>query len=254
MDSLNQIKLYLISINNVFNTQKNEQIRYKFNHSQIATPLLKWENGKKVSYAIQFIIKDKGIFFQVGDWSIPYTIYGKACPMLDIGIAPQGITRFIFRKFDLDKPELVGIVKDSKQIEFRDIHRDFYNAALEPNKDIALLNINRLIHFGANVTVPFEKGQQAIHAATKVGNIEVVLALLRTGADINAQDDRGYTPLHIAAELAYEGFIEELINVGAHINVTSHLNWTALHVASEKGYVNTIKNLLKVRDRTMPGP
>lgn len=125
---LNQIKTQLININNLPHYKPSEQIRCNFTGSIMETPFLGWKSNRRVSYAIQY--RKKGFYSQVSDWSIPYTLSNKAFPNLDIGIAPEGTTRFIFRKFDSDRPELVGIVEDRNKIEFKDMHRDFYNLFL----------------------------------------------------------------------------------------------------------------------------
>ena len=243
IEYLNQIKSHLVTINSLPISKPTEQIKYDFSTSSIKTPFMKWQDRKQVHYAMQY--ESKGFYSQVGDWSLPYTIHEKACPTLDIGIAPEGMTRLIFRKFAGDKPELVAIVENSNQTEFRDIHRDFYNLASEPNEVIAKRDMSSLISDGSRSTAIFDKGRQAIHAAAETGNIRIILAVMEKGANINAQDMNGYAPIHIAAERGYENFIKDLIIHGAAVNATTHLNQTALHIAAAKGHVNTLQNLLQ---------
>lgn len=243
IDSFKQIKSQFMGINNLPNNKVSELIRYNFTDSAIKTPLLEWRSGKKVSYAVQYM--NKGIYSQVSDWSVPYTITTKACPKLNIGTAPQGVTRFIFRRFDSEKPELVGNIVNSNQTEFRDIHRDLYNAVLEANEEIALWNIATLIDDGAKANFFFEKGRQAIHAAAQTGNIKTILNLVEKGSDINAQDANGYTVLHVAAELGYEHLVTGLINHSSNINITTYAGWTALHLAAEKNHIGVIEIFLQ---------
>lgn len=242
IDNFNQIKPNLFEISNLSYSKPSEQIKYEFAHATIETPFLAWKTGRKVSYAIQY--RNNNIYSQVGDWSNLYTLSEKACPELEIGTAPQNTTRFIFRKFDSDKPELVGIIKSGTQKKFKDIDRDVYNLALEENEETTEQDIKKLLDKGANPRAHFEQGRQPIHAATQSSNLPAVKALLRGGVDINAKDAKGYTPLHIAAKLGYENFIKELITLGAEVNALSNLNQTGLYFAVEEGHLATVISLL----------
>ena len=177
---------------------------------------------------------------------MPARVYKKANPLLDIGTDPGGRTRLIFRKFDNDKPELVGIVEDSDQKEFRDINRDLYNAVLEPNEDMAIDEMEVFLVNGADINARYERGRQAIHAAAENGNSNIMLTLKNRGANINARDTNGYAPIHVAAGVGYENFIKDLVANGADVNAKTSLGRTALHVAAEKGHVNSVANLMQI--------
>ncbi len=242
INALNQIKSELVAVKNLSEDRPTEQIKFDFSKSAIKTPFGVWEDRRRVSYAIQF--KDDWFGYPVGDWSIPYRVYGKANPTLDIGIDPKGRTRLIFRRFDSNKPELVGIVKDSNQNTFKDINRDLYNAASEPNEELAIDEIKVLIKNGADVQAIYEQGRQAVHAAARSGSLNVTLTLKENGANIHAKDANGYAPIHVAAEAGYEKFVIELMVHGADINAKTHLNWTPLHIAAYQGHVATVANLI----------
>ncbi|MBD0392042.1 ankyrin repeat domain-containing protein [Wolbachia endosymbiont of Pentalonia nigronervosa] len=245
IDILNSIKSKIAAVNNLSQDKPTEKVKYNFSSSRINTPIGKWEDKRMVSYAVQF--HSNGTYYQIGEWSIPYAIRGKANPSLDIGTDPQGRTRLIFRKFDNDIPELVGIVTNSNQREFRDINRDLYNAVLEPNEDVAIDGMRVFLTNGADINARYERGGQAIHAAAENGSSRIIHILKNTGADINAIDINGYAPIHIAAEMGYENFIQNLISNGANINAKTDLGDTALHIAAEKGHVNTVKNLMRIK-------
>ncbi|HCE59836.1 MAG TPA: hypothetical protein DEQ74_03345 [Wolbachia sp.] len=166
IDYLSSVKSQLIEISVLSQEKPARKIKYDFSNSQVNTPIGKWQDGRKVSYAVQF--QDNDTYYPIGEWSTPYTVYGKANPLLDIGSDPQGRTRLIFRKFDNDKPELVGIVEDSNQREFRDISRDFYNAASEPNENMAINEMEILLENGANVNARYKKTDRQFMLLQKV--------------------------------------------------------------------------------------
>lgn len=54
----------------------------------------------------------------------------------------------------------------------------------------------------------------AMHEAAKVGNVDILMLLLRNGGQVNQKDVSGGTPLAVAAEHSHYHIIEILLNCG----------------------------------------
>jgi len=80
---------------------------------------------------------------------------------------------------------------------------------------------------------------------SKIGDADIVGALIVAGADTNAAEDDGWTALHWAAEGGYADIIKLLINAGADVNSRSVTGWTPLHSAACGGDVVATAVLLE---------
>lgn len=73
--------------------------RLNFPENPLQTPIGQWMDHRKVRYAL-LLIHDDGIS-RLAEWSEPFVIYGKACPILEIPLidAPQrnNTMRFVYR-------------------------------------------------------------------------------------------------------------------------------------------------------------
>ncbi|WP_010598965.1 ankyrin repeat domain-containing protein [Rickettsiella massiliensis] len=224
-----------------------QQLSYDFSVSSIMS-FDPWRSKQKISYAMQYKDQSKDIYYQISDWSPPYSLSNKANPRIDIGRGQQNMTRLIYRKFDQDNPELVAVVEDPNKTYFRDVDKDFYNAALEPHKDIARKMGEFYITQGANPTATFEKGRQAIHAAAKSASIENVLMVIKFAGRniINVRDANGYTSICIAAKLSNNAFFQGLLMLGADINLKTNTGQTPLSIAAERGDDVLVKEILSL--------
>lgn len=93
-----------------------------------------------------------------------------------------------------------------------------------------------------------------IHAATFMGNLEVIDQHIEAGSDLNKKDQYGSTPLTIAATFNKTEVALALINAGADLNMLSADGSTPLHTSAffcrieiveallEKGADKTIRN------------
>nr|AAD33043.1 alpha-latrocrustotoxin precursor [Latrodectus tredecimguttatus] len=211
---------------------------------RIETPILKWTPGTVVKYAIQY--EQDGKYSKISKWSNPITVQRLANPYITIDKDRRN--RLVFRQFGNEKPELISIL-DSSQNEFRDIHRDLYNAAQMPYKETALGICRKLIDSGAQVGASFEMGRKSIHASATAGNDDVArLLLAKNNGLLNVPDKNGYTPLHIASERKNNDFVKFLLEKGADVNVRTFANeLTPLHLAARQDFTIIVKTLMEKR-------
>lgn len=247
VNSLHFVALKLQKIILPIDLDRPEKIRNRpnFSKSKIDIPLEAWTNGTKISYAIQ--CKRNNTYSKIGEWSDPVFVSTKACPLLKIPVDSQRRTRLIYRKFNDNKPELVGAIADSFQTDFRDINRDVFNAAMNSNEETGKLEIEILLKNGANLYELYENSRRALHAAAQSGNTQVAdfLLLKNNTMNVNVRDDEGFSPIYIASEAGYDDFVKFLLNKEANVNIKTNLKQLApLHIVAYNGYTSTIKTLL----------
>lgn len=80
-----------------------------------------------------------------------------------------------------------------------------------------------LIAQGAWVEQICRKKWTAMHEAAKVGNVEILMLLLRNGGRVNHRDVAGVTPLAVAAEHGHLHITEILLNCGQSEDKTAGL-------------------------------
>jgi ankyrin repeat protein len=107
--------------------------------------------------------------------------------------------------------------------------------------EIAKLLLSR----GANVNARTKKGTTTLHAATQVGYVKVVQAVLEYNADVNCTVNTDVTPLHIAANKGHLEIVELLLKFGADIDRKDEYGRTALHIASEEGHEQIVIAVLE---------
>lgn len=77
-----------------------------------------------------------------------------------------------------------------------------------------------LVTYGAWVEQVCRKKWTAMHEAAKVGNVDILMLLLRNGSRVNQRDVSGVTPLAVAAEQGHFHITEILLNCGQ-----SQISW-----------------------------
>lgn len=75
-----------------------------------------------------------------------------------------------------------------------------------------------LVSHGAWVEQLCQKRWTAMHEVAKVGNVDILMLLLRAGGRVNQKDVMGVTPLAVAAEHGHLHTTEILLNCGEFIN------------------------------------
>ncbi|KAH9406668.1 hypothetical protein TYRP_013651 [Tyrophagus putrescentiae] len=225
------------------------KVRLDFSKSKIKTPVMDWDKGKRVRYAIQFYGRDnQTVPSMVSEWSPPYTVSKHACPLVTrIPLDVYNRIRIIYRQINNDRPKLVAVLNNSLVTDFIDIHRDLYDAAGEPNEVLSLTNTKWLLGAKANPNAFFENERRAIHNAVENENAAVVKALLKSKASANVSDTNGFSPLHLATSANNLPIVQMLIGSGANVNaqtIAASLGVAPLHIAAYKGLPEISKLLL----------
>lgn len=87
-----------------------------------------------------------------------------------------------------------------------------------------------LVANGAWVEQVCRKKWTAMHEAAKVGNVDILMMLLRNGGRVNHKDVLGVTPLSVAAEHGHFHVTEILVNCGQSEGLeTVNLYYSAIH-------------------------
>ncbi len=90
---------------------------------------------------------------------------------------------------------MAATITDPTVTSFRDIDRELFNAAMEPNEELASKEIEKYLKLQANVNAVFEKGRGPMHMAAQNGNVALVKKLKLKKAKVDIKDYNGYVTL-----------------------------------------------------------
>lgn len=109
--------------------------------------------------------------------------------------------------------------------------------------------IGTLVEAGAGIdgSARSREWEPPLHAATRSGNSEVVVGLLRHGADVNKLDCEGLSALHVAASKnGSASIVEALLAAGANFSLRGgKKDTTALGLAVEAGNKGVVEALIQ---------
>ena len=105
--------------------------------------------------------------------------------------------------------------------------------------------VEALLEYNVDVNSTDEDDKTALHLAAKYGNEVICQMLLSRGASVNAKQEDGRAALHIATQKGHEKIVEVLLKFGARVNCKSRIGTTLLHVAAEKDYLEIAKLFIK---------
>lgn len=88
-----------------------------------------------------------------------------------------------------------------------------------------------LLAHGAWVEQVCRKNWTAMHEAAKVGQVDILMLLLRNGGQVNHRDVTGVTPLAVAAEHGHFHITEILLHCGQSENTTDHISHAVIQSA-----------------------
>ena len=108
-----------------------------------------------------------------------------------------------------------------------------------------LRELQRNNHVEINKPASDKLHTTALHQATKLGNPDILKALLTREADVSAQDSEGNTPLHIAAHDGLKETVEFLVKHYNNLNKENNDKATPLDMAASEGHKNIVKILIE---------
>lgn len=91
------------------------------------------------------------------------------------------------------------------------------------------------MNFGAEVNKKNHSGMTSLHAALRIGSMDMVRLLLKRGANIHLADEDGSTSLHYAVARECDddsSFVELMLELGLDINTVNSKGYTPLHYAA----------------------
>lgn len=128
-------------------------------------------------------------------------------------------------------------------------HTPLHLAAMSGNAVVARM----LVRAGANLDVRDSTGENPLHKAVGVRNLECIQALLRPVSDalspnfskiVNQRNYKGQCCVHLAAQAGRADVLQLLVYFGADVNAREGLaGWTPLHIAARQGDATLIHSL-----------
>lgn len=98
---------------------------------------------------------------------------------------------------------------------------------------------------GQQINVADERGETAVHKATRRGDVAFVHDLLKFGAVPDYADVDGVTPIMIAIQHGRDSLISTFIQKGANMDARTRDGMTLLHAAVYTGHEQTLRLLLR---------
>lgn len=80
-------------------------------------------------------------------------------------------------------------------------------------------------------------------AAARLGEFEMLTALLEEGVDVNSYSPQGWTALMMAAVNGHLDAARVLLNYGADLGIQDERGWTAAKLAAHKGHLDVARFL-----------
>lgn len=165
--------------------------------------------------------------------------FHKSClliPLLFLSVLPAGATNEWLADF-VER----FVIAEPSEFNSQSFWTELY-ACLAAGQDLQAINCN-MQHRYSGVTM--------LYCTARLGDIELVEALLKAGAD---QKIREYinlnTPLHAASEQGHLDVVKLLCTYEAPVNMQNKQGQTALHRAALKGDVALCKQLLSFGARS----
>lgn len=104
--------------------------------------------------------------------------------------------------------------------------------------------LNALIEHGACIHSVDNTLLTALHWASIYGNLAAVVYLVNNGCHVNVRDDTGRTPLFRAAEANRPEIVRFLFESGTSANIVDNFGWTALFQSVVCGQMDMVREIL----------
>lgn len=106
----------------------------------------------------------------------------------------------------------------------------------------------KLIENGALIEKTDNGERTPLHAASAVGDLDIVEILIKKKSDMNKGDDTGETALHKASRYGHDRIVQKLIESGADVNKSTddgYTDYTPIELAGVSGHKDIVSLLLK---------
>lgn len=117
-------------------------------------------------------------------------------------------------------------------------------AARQGDKDI----IAKLLADGADIDATDKDGRTSAMIAVHTNQLDTFKLLLEKGADINMRDNRSDNPLLYAGAEGMLDFVKVSVAAGADTSILNRFGGTALIPAADRGHVDVVEELLTTSD------
>ncbi|CAB1443078.1 unnamed protein product [Pleuronectes platessa] len=144
--------------------------------------------------------------------------------------------------FNVDPGEVRSLIFKKEDVNIQDNEKRTPLHAASYLGDAEIIEL--LILSGARVNAKDNKWLTPLHRAVASCSEDAVTVLLKHSADVNARDKNWQTPLHVAASNKAVRCAEALVPLLSNVNVSDRAGRTALHHAAFSGHVEMVKLLL----------
>uniref|UniRef100_A0A671ULL1 Ankyrin repeat domain 28 n=1 Tax=Sparus aurata TaxID=8175 RepID=A0A671ULL1_SPAAU len=144
--------------------------------------------------------------------------------------------------FNVDPDEVRSLIFKKEDVNAQDNEKRTPLHAASYLGDAEIIEL--LILSGARVNAKDNKWLTPLHRAVASCSEDAVQVLLKHSADVNARDKNWQTPLHIAAANKAVRCAEALVPLLSNVNVSDRAGRTALHHAAFSGHLEMVRLLL----------
>ena len=107
------------------------------------------------------------------------------------------------------------------------------------------LNVERLLHCGADPNVADATGMTSLHWACRAADVTCMQLLLQAKADVHATAHGVWSPLQSASNFSNSDSLKLLLKYGADIESTNRSGWTPLQIAAERDHTENLLYLIQ---------
>lgn len=135
-------------------------------------------------------------------------------------------------------------ILESNHMEINAPDKDLYTPLHYAVKLGNLEIVSALVRLGVDMNEKDELGETPLHAAASLGSLEIVDFLVKSSADYMAKDKLGRLPIHHAACEGNDDVVSLFLRLGINPNLRDLLGGTVLHCASANGSTKCIEVLI----------
>ncbi|XP_037109200.1 ankyrin repeat domain-containing protein 26-like [Syngnathus acus] len=140
------------------------------------------------------------------------------------------------------------MAKLEKLVKNVDINQlDKHNRSVWAVQEQHNLCTNILLENKADPNLVDSDGNTALHLASSIPSLSVIILLVKHGADINVKNREGISPLTVAVQEDHIEVAEFLLKKGANVNIVDRHRRSPLMLAAANGHFDMVRLLLKYK-------